>query len=81
MLDYCTDIALRSWQALNCLDGGRVDVRFDREGNLNFIEVNPLAGLNPVISDLPILCKLNGMDYQTLIADILESAIQRNKLI
>jgi D-alanine-D-alanine ligase len=81
MLDYCTDIALRSWQALNCLDGGRVDVRFDREGNLNFIEVNPLAGMNPVISDLPILCKLNGMDYQTLIADILESAIQRNKLI
>ena len=80
LLEYCEDVALRSWQALNCLDGGRVDVRFDREGNLNFIEVNPLAGLNPVISDLPILCRLNGMDYQSLINAILESAIKRYHL-
>jgi D-alanine-D-alanine ligase len=29
-----------------------------------FLEVNPLAGLNPEISDLPILCNLAGMSYQ-----------------
>lgn len=80
ILNYCSDVALRVWRTLNCLDGGRVDVRFDREGNLNFIEVNPLAGLNPVISDLPILCRLNGMDYHQLIAEILGSALKRNGL-
>jgi D-alanine-D-alanine ligase len=30
----------------------------------HFIEVNSLAGLNPVRSDLPILCRLVGMSYE-----------------
>lgn len=79
MLQLCKDIALEAWKTLNCLDGGRVDMRLDRHGKMNFIEVNPLAGLNPIISDLPILCRLNGMDYQKLIEAILESAIKRIK--
>ncbi len=78
ILEKCKEVALGAWRALNCLDGGRVDVRYDRNGKMNFIEVNPLAGLNPVISDLPILCKLNGMDYQHIIDAVLESAIKRN---
>jgi len=39
--------------------------------------VNPLAGLNPLISDLPILCSLAGMSYQELISRIMESALKR----
>ena len=79
MLQACKDVALGAWKSLNCFDGGRVDVRIDRHGNMSFIEVNPLAGLNPLISDLPILCRLNGMDYQQLIDAILVSAIKRIK--
>ena len=78
MLEACKNVALNSWKALNCFDGGRVDLKIDRFGKMSFIEVNPLAGLNPVISDLPILCKLNGMNYQELINGILKSAIERN---
>lgn len=78
LLIQCKEVALNGWRALNCFDGGRVDVKIDRFGNMSFIEVNPLAGLNPVISDLPILCKLNGMNYQQLINGILKSAIERN---
>ncbi|MRT92257.1 ATP-grasp domain-containing protein [Ancylomarina sp. 16SWW S1-10-2] len=78
LLKECESLALDVWKTLNCYDGGRVDVKIDKQGNLSFIEVNPLAGLNPITSDLPILCKLNGISYQEIINEILESAIKRN---
>jgi len=73
----CAELALSSWKALECRDGGRVDIRMDGAGRPNFIEVNPLAGLNPVHSDLPIICRLHGISFQTLIERILQSAMQR----
>lgn len=78
LLDECKSVALKAWSALNCFDGGRVDVKVDKHGNVSFMEVNPLAGLNPVTSDLPILCRLNGVSYQQLIDEILISAVKRN---
>lgn len=78
ILEECKTVALKAWNALHCFDGGRVDVKVDKHGNVSFIEVNPLAGLNPVTSDLPILCRLNGISYQELINEILKSAIQRH---
>ena len=78
MLEECKSLALAAWRSLNCMDGGRVDVKIDRFGKVSFIEVNPLAGLNPVSSDLPILCRLNGISYQEIINEILKSAIKRN---
>jgi D-alanine-D-alanine ligase len=76
-LDQCTDVSLRAWNALNVNDGGRVDVRVDRYGRLSFIEINPLAGLNPIHSDLPILCRMNGIEYPQMIAMIMDAAIRR----
>jgi D-alanine-D-alanine ligase len=70
-------LALRAWRALGCRDAGRVDIRLDARGVPNFIEVNPLAGLHPDHSDLPILCKLKGIGYRDLIAAILDSACAR----
>ena len=67
-------LALRAWRALGCRDAGRVDIRMDARGVPNFIEVNPLAGLHPDHSDLPILCKLKNISYRELIGGILESA-------
>jgi len=78
LLNQCKNLALDAWKALNCLDGGRVDVKIDKQDEMSFIEVNPLAGLNPITSDLPILCKLNGIGYQEIIDEILKSAINRN---
>lgn len=78
LLEECKTVALKAWRALNCLDGGRVDVKVDKHGKMSFIEVNPLAGLNPVTSDLPILCGLNGISYQKIINEILKSAIKRH---
>jgi D-alanine-D-alanine ligase len=75
--ESCSELALASWRVLGCRDGGRVDIRLDGNGAPNFIEVNPLAGLNPVHSDLPILCRMNGIRYQELIEEILRSALKR----
>ena len=73
----CYKVALDSWKALGCKDGGRVDLRLDKNGVPNFIEVNPLAGLNPIHSDLPILSYKAGITYLDLIQQIMESATQR----
>ena len=75
--EFCYEVALKSWNALECRDGGRVDLRLDKNGIPNFIEVNPLAGLNPIHSDLPILCRMNGISYRELIDRIMKSALKR----
>ena len=76
-LEQCTDISLKAWNALKAYDGGRVDVRIDRFGKISFIEINPLAGLNPIHSDLPILCRMNGIEYPQLIGMIMDAATKR----
>jgi D-alanine-D-alanine ligase len=77
--EECKTVALSSWKALNAVDGGRVDLKADRNGKICFIEANPLAGLNPVHSDLPILSRMYGIEYQTLMEMIMKSAIMRIK--
>lgn len=73
------ELAIAAWQALGCRDAGRVDVRSDEKGIPHFLEVNPLAGLHPVHSDLPILCRLAGIEYTDLIGMIVEEAVKRLK--
>ena len=70
-------LALKSWNVLGCRDGGRIDIRCDRQGRPGFIEVNPLAGLRPEYSDLPMLCGFFGTSYVRLIELILASASKR----
>jgi D-alanine-D-alanine ligase len=76
----CQSVALAAWNALGAVDGGRVDLKSDRNGKICFIEVNPLAGLNPVHSDLPILSRMYNIEYQTLMEMIINSALIRLKL-
>lgn len=71
------ETALDAWRGLNLKDAGRVDLRSDASGIPNFMEVNPLAGLHPEHSDLPILCTHLGISYRELISAIIESALER----
>ena len=77
MARAAAETALAVWRGLGCRDGGRIDLRADSEGTPNFIEVNPLAGLRPEHSDLPILCELAGMPYREMLAGIMRSALRR----
>jgi len=79
MAQKAIEVSLAAWRGLGCRDGGRIDLRADAHGVPRFLEVNPLAGLNPEISDLPILCNLAGMSYQELLGRIMKSALKRVK--
>jgi D-alanine-D-alanine ligase len=70
-------VAREAWIALGCRDGGRADLRAGSDGKIYFLEVNPLAGLNPTVSDLVILWKMKGGTYTGLIGEILKEAIAR----
>jgi len=65
--------------ALGCRDVARVDFRMDEQGKVYFLECNPLPGLTPGWSDLVLIAKAAGMEYNALIADILSGAIRRYK--
>jgi len=77
MAEKAKEMALTVWRGLGCRDGGRIDLRADADGVLNFMEVNPLPGLHPQHSDLCIIAHSVGMAYRDLIEAIMRSAISR----
>ncbi len=79
--EECKSVAVNVWKALGGVDAGRVDVKADRNGRICFMEVNPLAGLHPIDSDLPILSGMIGIGFQQLIEMIMKSALKRHKLV
>lgn len=70
-------ISVDAWRVLGCRDGGRVDIRCDGQNRPQFMEVNPLAGIHPEHSDLPIICTKMAISYQQLLSYILDSAAAR----
>lgn len=71
------DSALRAYHALGCRDAARLDFRSDAAGVPMFLEANPLAGLHPSHSDLPILSTMAGLSYDSLMAEIVDAASAR----
>ena len=74
------EVALTAYHALSCRDAARVDLRCDENGEPCFLEINPLPGLHPVRSDLPILSRLAGISYPELLGRIVEAAARREEL-
>src|SRR5882757_5314978 len=70
-------IARATFWALDCRDVARVDLRMDAEGRIYVLEVNPLPGLTPDYSDLELIAKACGMEYDQLIAEIMTGGLRR----
>jgi D-alanine-D-alanine ligase len=70
-------VAMDVWRAFDLRDVARVDIRRDRDGIPNFVEVNPLPGMNPVTSDLVIIGRLFEIEYNDLIGRVISSATRR----
>jgi len=70
-------IARATFWALDCRDVARVDLRMDPEGRLYVLEVNPLPGLTPGYSDLVLISQAVGMEYDSLIAEIMTGGLRR----
>jgi D-alanine-D-alanine ligase len=71
------------FRVTGALDVSRVDFRLDIHDNLKpyILEINPLPGLAPVISDLVIEAAAVGIDHAALVNLILETALKRYQLI
>lgn len=65
------------------LDVSRVDFRLDINDNLKpyILEINPLPGLSPEISDLVIEAKADGVSHPELVNMILDTALKRYGMI
>jgi len=70
-------IALAAWRAVGGRDAGRIDLRCDDAGHPQVMEINPLAGLHPTHSDLPMLWTSIGRPYVDLIGRIVQEASTR----
>lgn len=71
------EVALAAYRALDCRDVARIDFRCDAHGEPHFLEVNPLPGLHPTYSDLPILASRAGISYVDLVGQVVAAAAQR----
>lgn len=69
--------AKKIYEVLSCRDFSRIDFRLSRDGEPYFIEINPLPGLAPGYSDFPMIAGFNGMNYNCLVWNVLESALKR----
>ena len=49
----------------------------NKEGQVYVLEVNPLPGLTPDYSDLVLIGKAAGINYRTLIGEILAGGLKR----
>ena len=70
------ELALRTYQAVECRDFGRVDFRVDRHGTPYVLEINPL----PSLSDQDVfnfIAKTRGLTHHQIINHILETALVR----
>lgn len=65
------------FDVLECRDFARIDFMLSGDNQLYFIEINPLPGLAPGYSDYPMLAGFNGLEYDELIASILNSGLKR----
>ncbi|MBW2269995.1 MAG: D-alanine--D-alanine ligase [Deltaproteobacteria bacterium] len=74
-----SELALRSFEALECLDFARADFKLDATGRPLFLEMNPLPTFAPDAS-FGILAELAGRPVQALVAEVLAAGLERLEL-
>jgi len=78
------ETVLRTYNVLKCKDWSRIDVRLDKNGVPNIIEINPLPGIMPdpnENSSFPKAARAAGMNYNQLIQSALYHAAKRYNLL
>lgn len=73
-----TELAIDTYNILDCYDYGRVEFRVDKEGNPYVLELNPNPSIN-VGDCVPACAELIGMSYADFIEEILLNAVKRYK--
>lgn len=73
------EVAVRAHKLLGCRDVSRTDIRLGRDGVPFILETNPLPGLDPHESNLPIMTTAAGIDHAALINYLVETAVGRSR--
>ena len=73
-----TEIALDTYNILDCHDYGRVEIKVDQNNNPFVIELNPNPSINKN-NAFPRLSKLAGINYGDFLEEIIRMTIERYK--
>lgn len=74
-----SELAVKTFNAIDCLDLGRVDFRVDEKGRPYVLEINPLPSLSSE-DVFMFIAKALGTTYEKIIGKILQSALKRYNL-
>lgn len=82
LLRYLNLLAATVFLVTDCKDVARVDFRLDKHNHDKpyILEINPLPGLNPTLSDLCFQSSALGWSYEQLINTIVNTAAERQGL-
>jgi len=83
MIDELNWLTAAVFRVTGALDVSRVDFRLDMHDGWKpyILEINPLPGLSPGISDLVIEASAEGVDHTYLVNMILDTALERYGMI
>jgi D-alanine-D-alanine ligase len=78
------DTVLKTFNTLRCRDWSRIDVRLDKNGEPNIIEINPLPGILPNQEEnscFPKAARAAGLNYSDMINRVLLESAKRYNII
>jgi len=83
MVDELNWLSAAVFRVMGALDVARVDFRLDASDNWKpyILEINPLPGLSPGISDLVIAANADGISHAELVNMILDAGLKRYRLV
>jgi D-alanine-D-alanine ligase len=83
MIDELNWLTAAVFRVTGALDVSRVDFRLDAHQNWKpyILEINPLPGMSPGISDLVIEAAAEGIDHASLVNMVLDTALKRYGMI
>ena len=83
MIDELNWLAAAVFRVVGAKDVSRIDFRLDETDDLKpyILEINPLPGLSPGISDIVIEAAADGIEHAELVNMILDTALRRYGLV
>lgn len=70
------DAVIRSFEALNCSEYARIDVKLDEDGQPNVIELNAIPALEEGYAHYPLMAKEAGYEMPDLVEKLADEAIK-----
>ena len=83
MIDELNWLAAAVFRVVGAKDVSRIDFRLDETNDMKpyILEINPLPGLSPGISDIVIEAAADGIEHTELVNMILDTALERYNMI